>query len=106
MATEAFELTVLLPATPEAVYAAWLDGVAHTQFTGSKATVVAEVGGQFTAWDGYIQGTNLELDPGRRIVQSWRTTEFSEADPDSRLEVILESEGSGTRLTLRHSEVP
>ena len=48
----------------------------------------------------------LELDPPRRIVQSWRTTEFPEGSPDSRLEVLLEPDGAGTRLTLVHTEIP
>ena len=29
----------------------------------------------------------MELEPGKRIVQSWRTTNFADADPDSRITV-------------------
>jgi len=43
---------------------------------------------------------------GRRIVQSWRTTDFGTADQDSRIEVLLEPAGSGTLLTLRHTDIP
>ncbi len=63
-------------------------------------------GRAFDAWDGYISGRNLALEPGRRIVQAWRTTKFAAEDPDSRLEVVLEPVPEGTRLTLRHSAVP
>jgi uncharacterized protein YndB with AHSA1/START domain len=49
---------------------------------------------------------NLELEPGRRILQSWRTDEFSPEEADSRLEVLLEPEGDGTQLTLRHTQLP
>ena len=44
--------------------------------------------------------------PGRRIVQSWRTTKFTKQDPDSRIEVLLETIPEGTRLTLHHTNVP
>jgi uncharacterized protein YndB with AHSA1/START domain len=103
---ESFEIWTVVPASPEAVYAAWLDAIAHSAFTGQPATVEPSVGSRFTAFGEYIEGTNRELEPGRRILQSWRTTEFSADDPDSLLEVVLEPHEEGTRLTLRHSEIP
>lgn len=74
--------------------------------TGSPASVSAQVGGEFDAWDGYIHGKNLELEPGKRIVQPWRTSEFSANEPDSRIEITLEPIGDHTKLTLRHTELP
>jgi uncharacterized protein YndB with AHSA1/START domain len=106
MPTESLEVSHLLPARPERVYNAWLDGAEHGRFTGGEATVDAVVGGAFTAWDGYISGKNLVLEPHGRIVQSWRSTDFPEGAPDSKLEVLLADEGSGTRITLRHSNIP
>ncbi|MBI5495589.1 MAG: SRPBCC domain-containing protein [Deltaproteobacteria bacterium] len=106
MATEALEMDVLVAATAEDLYKAWLDGELHSQFTGAAATGSPDVGTMYTAWDGYISGRNLELDNGRRIVQSWRTTDFGTGDPDSRLEVILQDVDGGTRLLLVHTEIP
>jgi activator of HSP90 ATPase len=74
--------------------------------TGSPAKVSDQVGGEFEAWDGYIQGRNLELVSDQRIVQSWRTTEFTDSEPDSRLEITLEPSGVETKLTLRHTNLP
>jgi activator of HSP90 ATPase len=48
----------------------------HAAFSGSPAKISVKVGGPFTAYDGYIEGTNLELFKGKKIVQSWRTTEW------------------------------
>ena len=104
--SNAFEISDVVPALPQTVYAAWLDSAGHSQMTGSPAKVSAAVGGAFTAWDGYISGTNLALEPGRRILQAWRTTEFAASDPDSLLEVLLAPENGGTRVTLRHSNLP
>jgi len=104
-----FDFTVsdVIPATPEEIYAAWLDGAGHAGMTGGKrAEAGAAVGDRFTAHDGYISGENLVLEPGRRIVQSWRTTRFAADDPDSRIEVTLEPVPGGTHATLIHSGVP
>ena len=106
MGSESIRLSVVLPASAERIYKAWLDGREHAAFTGGKATSSPKVGGRFTAWDGYIEGTHLELKPQRRIIQSWRTSEFPEGSPDSRVEVVLDPASGGTRLTLLHSEIP
>ena len=74
--------------------------------TGGEARVSALVGETFDAWDGYIQGRNLELEPYRRIVQSWRTAEFSPAEKDSKIEILLEPQDGGTLLILIHTDLP
>ncbi len=101
-----FEVSDVIAASAEEIYHAWLDSYEHSQMTGSPAQVTPKEGAEFTAWDGYISGKNLELQPSTRIVQAWRTTEFKESDPDSLLEVILEPVDGGTRVTLRHSNLP
>lgn len=101
-----FELSAELPAPPRAIYDAWLSSEGHSAMTGAPAAVEPRPGGTFEAWDGYITGTTLSLEPGRRIVQSWRTSEFSEGDEDSRIDVWLEPIEGGTKLTLRHTNVP
>jgi uncharacterized protein YndB with AHSA1/START domain len=107
MPTDTIELSRILPATPERIYAAWLDAAEHTAMTGSPATVAsAQVGGRFTAWDGYIDGSHLALEPGVRILQSWRSDDFPADALDSLLEVRLEPAEEGTRVTLRHGDLP
>ena len=51
-------------------------------------------------------GTTLELVPGKRIVQSWRTTEFAASDADSTIIIELEPTKTVTRLTLIHKGAP
>ncbi len=104
--SESFTISAFIPATPLQVYAAWLDGDQHTEMTGGESHGEPVVGSAFDAWDGYIHGMNLELEPARRIVQSWRSAEFPDDAPDSRLELLLENEGDGTRVTLRHWDIP
>ena len=101
-----FTLTDTIPATPQQIYDAWLDTDGHTKMTGGCAHATPDPGGSFDAWDGYISGINLELEPGRRILQSWRTTQFEDEDEDSVIEVLLEPVDGGTKLTLHHRNVP
>ena len=75
-------------------------------FRSLPAQISDQVAGKFSAWDGYISGKNLELNNPIRIMQAWRTTEFEESDPDSLLEITFVTEGKGTRVTIRHSELP
>jgi uncharacterized protein YndB with AHSA1/START domain len=107
MPTDSILLSRVLPATPAQVFAAWLDAAEHTAMTGSPATIEsAEVGGRFTAWDGYIDGSFVALEPGVRIVQSWRSDDFPADALDSLLDIRLEPTPGGTRFTLRHGDLP
>ena len=78
---ESFETSDVILATPKRIYEAWLDSEEHTNMTGGKAEFSAEPGASFTAWDGYITGVNLELEPYHRIIQSWRSSQFPEGVP-------------------------
>ena len=91
---------------PQSIYEAYLDSEEHAAFTGSSASVEGRVGGEMTAWDGYISGVIVELEPYDRIVQTWRTTEFPEGSIDSRLEILLAAIDGGTSVTLMHSDIP
>jgi activator of HSP90 ATPase len=101
-----FTISTVLAASAQRVYQAWLSSAEHSAMTGGAAQIDPNVGGKFSAWDGYITGKTFELEPYRRIVQSWRTVEFPADAPDSRLEILLEEDAEGTRLTLKHSDIP
>ena len=101
-----FKLSTFIPASPDRIYNAWLSSAGHGAMTGSIARIENQVGGKFTAWDGYIMGETIELHPFERIVQRWRTTEFPDGSSDSHLEILLEPVEGGTRLTLVHTDIP
>jgi activator of HSP90 ATPase len=104
--TEELRLSATLPASAKEIYKAWLDGNKHSAMTGSEAKVDARINGTFTAWEGYIEGTTIELEPNQRIVQKWRTTDFPSDSPDSTIEILLEEHEKGTRITLVHTDIP
>jgi activator of HSP90 ATPase len=99
-------MSATVPAPRKKIFEGWLNSKIHTAFTGSPATASARVGGKFSAWDGYISGTNTELTPHRRIVQAWRTTEFPPGAPASTLTLELADAKGGTRITLIHTNIP
>jgi activator of HSP90 ATPase len=101
-----FKLSVTLHANAEKIFNAWLSSDGHGAMTGSAAKVDRKVGGAFTAWDGYIFGKTLEMEAPRRILQAWRTSEFPEGAPDSRVEILFDEIKGGTKLTLIHSDMP
>ena len=87
-----FTLSIRFKAKPEEVYSSWLNSEKHTEMTGGSASISNQVGSAFTTWDGYIEGINLELEPSRRILQSWRTSEFASSEADSQIEILLKEE--------------
>jgi activator of HSP90 ATPase len=106
MATEAIRVSALVPASTKVIYEAWLSSKHHAAMTGGAAEIDATIGGAHTAWDGYITGRSLELEPGRRIVQSWRTSEFPEGSADSCIVVTLAEEDGHTRVAIEHTDIP
>lgn len=101
-----FEIKQSFPVEPAVIYQAWLDSETHTNMTGGAATASDQWNEAFSAWDGYITGTNKVLEPNRKIVQSWRTTEFKETDADSELTIELAPTEGGCELTLTHKDIP
>jgi uncharacterized protein YndB with AHSA1/START domain len=101
-----YRLSCTMPASPEAVYDAWLDSDRHAAMTGAPAKAGARVGDVHASWDGYITGETSRLVPGKRIVQSWRTTDFADSEPDSTIVIELEPTNTGTRLMLSHCGAP
>jgi len=103
---DSIKLSVTVPVEPKMVYQAWLNSREHSAFTNSKAEIEKKVGSDFTAGDGYISGTNELLHMNKRIVQTWRTTDFSEENEDSTLEVRLQKVDKGTKVSIIHTGLP
>ncbi|MBI4185563.1 SRPBCC domain-containing protein [Candidatus Berkelbacteria bacterium] len=106
MATGTIHQEIELPATPEEVYEAFTNPIVHTAMTEAPATGNAIVGGNFTAWDGYIEGTYRVLEPGKRLVMDWSTSEWPDGAEPSELEFTLSPKGIGTLLVMDHRKVP
>jgi activator of HSP90 ATPase len=105
MGTKTIRQSATFKTGPHAIYEMLMDSRKHRQFTGEKAAISRKVGGKFTAYDGYISGINLELVKDKKIVQSWRGSDWPEGH-FSRVTYSLKKVAGGTRLAFRQSGVP
>jgi len=101
-----FTLKTTIKATAKQIYKSWLSTQRHTKMTGGEAFMSDKVGKKFTAWNGFIEGKNIELVPYHKIKQSWRSNKFEEDEEDSKIEVTLKESDGKTELTLKHTNVP
>jgi activator of HSP90 ATPase len=60
-------------------------------------------GGEFSMWDGAIEGKFLELEPFSKIVQEWY---FGEQDEPSIVTLKLHEHKKGTSLEVRQTNIP
>jgi len=97
--------TTVFKASADDVYDALMDSQKHSEFTGGKAVMSQKVGGKFTAYDGYIEGTNTELKPGKKIIQSWRATDWPKGH-FSKVTYTLTKKGGKTELKFKQEGVP
>ena len=105
METRTIRQTVSFKATTHEVYEALMDSRKHSKFTGSKANISRRVGGKFTAYDGYAEGKNLELIKDKKIVQTWRASDWPEGHY-STVTFELQKVGNGTKLKFTQTSVP
>ena len=93
--------------TPEELYAIYLDSERHAMALGAEAWIEPKVGGRFEIFGkGAVNGTNLFLDPGRMIVQTWRGAVWRKNDPDSIVVLTFERTDRGASIHLVQTNVP
>ncbi|MBI2829707.1 MAG: SRPBCC domain-containing protein [Chloroflexi bacterium] len=105
MQTKTVRQVVTFKVSPHEVYEALMDSKKHSEFTASKAIISRKIGGKWTAFDGSLEGVNLELIPDEKIVQSWRGSDWLEGYY-SKVTFSLRKNDGGTQLTLTHSGIP
>lgn len=98
--------SVVLPADSDRLFAMYLDPAEHGAFTGHPVTIAAEPGAEFAAFEGQLSGQILHVVPSRLIVQSWRSTQFRDGDPDSTLILSFAAKDNNGRIDLVHLDVP
>lgn len=98
--------TIAFNASASDIYEYLINPKKLFKITGGKATNTQKIGGKFSAWDDYIWGTNVELIPGKKIVQKWACADF----PDKHFsDVSFELKAKGpkqTELIFTQANVP
>ncbi|MAE65497.1 MAG: hypothetical protein CMJ18_14600 [Phycisphaeraceae bacterium] len=98
--------SVVLPAPADQLVEMYLDPARHGAITGAPVTIGEERGASFEAFGGQLSGTMLSVARPRLVVQSWRSVNFRDDDPDSTLILTFAPEGGEGRIDLVHVDVP
>lgn len=93
-------------APPHEVYAVLADSRRRTAAAGRKAQISPKVGGPFSTDGGQVSGINVDLVPGRRIVQAWRHRDFPEGVYSMAAFELTPTPAGGTEVVLTHRGVP
>ncbi|MFN0304762.1 MAG: SRPBCC domain-containing protein [Burkholderiales bacterium] len=98
------EITV--DANADRIYEALTNARHFSGFTGGAPSEIdGTAGGAFSGFGGMITGRNVELVPGRRVVQAWRAKNW----PDGTYSIIrfeLEARGKATHVVFDQSGFP
>ena len=93
-------------AAPRAVYDLLADSRKRTEVTGRKAAISRHVGGVFSTDNGRVTGVNVDLVPGKRLVQAWRHHDFPDGIYSMAAITLAPTASGGTELVLTHRGVP
>jgi uncharacterized protein YndB with AHSA1/START domain len=91
-----------LKATPQRVFDILLDAKQFAAMTGMTAEIDPKAGGAFKTFNGMIEGRNVEIVAGQRIVQAWRPANW-DAGVYSLVHFELKARGAETLLLLDHT---
>lgn len=97
---------VKISAPPAEVYKLLADSALHSKITRHKAVISKDIGGKFSLFNGSIRGINVDLVPGKRIVQAWRARGFPEGVYSMAAITLTPIKTGGTELVLTHRGVP
>jgi activator of HSP90 ATPase len=105
METKNLKQSVTFKAKANAIYELLMDAGKHSALAaGDEVKISRKVGGTFNV-GGYIEGTNLELVPGQKIVQSWRYENWPKGHYSKATFAFKEADGR-TKLTFTQADIP
>ena len=97
--------TIQFNASPKEVYELLIDDDTFSQLTDAKAKIDSKVGGNFSVWDKYATGKFIELKPGKKIVQTWRASDWPRGE-ESTVTYEFSANSIGCQLTFTQTGVP
>ena len=98
-----FKKYYIITALSEDLYRALTTEITIRLWTGDLVEIDPQVGGEFSMWDGAIQGKFLEMEPYSKIVQQWY---FGEQEEESIVTFKLHEHKKGTSLEVKHTNIP
>lgn len=92
-------------APPGHIYECFVDPRRIQAYTNSKAEVDARVGGKFNLLNGNIEGTFIEIEHNKKIVQKWRFSSWP-ANQYSTVTMLFDDDKGKTILKLTQTGAP
>lgn len=77
-----------------------------SKIIGGKVSNDQKNGGKFSAYDDYIFGKNVELVPGKKIVQKWSCADFPEGHMTDLTIELKKITDKQTQVTMTQENVP
>jgi activator of HSP90 ATPase len=106
MKTTTIKQGAMMPGTPHQVFELLMDSKKHAAFTGGAAKIGRTIGSTFTAFDGWAEGTTIELVKDKKIVQRWRGADWPEGHYSIATFVFLPAPKGGTKLLFSQTDIP
>lgn len=103
--TRTLRQSAVFRASPHDIYEMLMDSKLHSRFSGAKASISRKKGGRFTAYDGWINGRNIEIVKDKKIVQEWRGADWPEKHY-SKVTYKISRNGNGAKLSFTQTGVP
>lgn len=97
-----FKKYYIIPATPEEIYKALTTEITIRLWTGDSVEIDPQEGGEFSLWDGSINGRFIELVPDKKIVQEW----YFGDEEQSIVTIKLHEHKKGTSFEVNHINIP
>jgi len=99
---KSFKKYYIIPATPEEIYKALTTEITIRLWTGDSVEIDPKEGGEFSLWDGSINGRFIELIPDKKIVQEW----YFGDEEQSIVTIKLHEHRKGTSFEVNHINIP
>lgn len=87
------------------IYEIFLDTEKHAKLIKDEAKIDRKIGGKFSVFGDYATGENLELVPDKKIVQTWRASDWEQGYYSIISLELTEKEGK-TILNFTQTGVP
>ena len=97
---------VNFPVSALELFSTYMNPKMHAKSIGAPTKVSMRANTDFSTFDGYITGKTLFIEKGKRIVQSWRCSDWKKTDRDSYLVLSFIDIKGGSELHMLHAGVP
>ena len=99
--------TLEVNASPLEVYNTWMNSEKHAALIDGEVEMSSEVGANFKLWGESINGQNIELVAGEKIVQKWRYNyENWPKNHYSTIKLELKKSGDKTIIHFTQDDLP